>query len=106
MKMLLVLGDRPPPGMPEIPTTGQLGYSGVRSFAWFALLAPLNTSRQIVDKISADVALFVQSADTKQREAAGQIVARYAAPAETRRVVEADYNAWASIAKAVNYKPD
>jgi tripartite-type tricarboxylate transporter receptor subunit TctC len=72
MKPLLILGDRPAPEMPAAVTTAQLGYSGVRSFSWFALLAPAGTSRQLVDKISADAALFVQSAETRQREAAGE----------------------------------
>ncbi len=53
--------------MPEIPTLNESGLKGFQAVAWNGLSAPARTSREIIDKINADVARVLRLPDVINR---------------------------------------
>src|ERR1700704_3902641 len=57
--------------LPDLPTMEEAGLPGYESSAWFGLVSPAAVSRDIVDRLNAEVARIVGLADVK-RSLAGQ----------------------------------
>ena len=67
---LLALGitsDKRSPGWPGTPTIAEAGLPGYAMEAWYAVLAPKGTPKDVVDKLSAAIAEAVNSADVRDR---------------------------------------
>lgn len=47
--------------LPDVPTIQEAGYKGFEATAWYALVAPTGTPRDIVSKVNAAVNAFLQS---------------------------------------------
>ena len=52
---------------PDIPTLAEAGLPGFEAVSWFALFAPANTPRPIVDKLQAEVSKILKSPDISKR---------------------------------------
>lgn len=52
---------------PDIPTLAEAGLPGFEAVSWFALFAPANTPRPIVDKMQAEVSKILKSPDISKR---------------------------------------
>lgn len=106
MVPLLVIGDRKEPGYPSVPTTEELGYGeAVRPFASTLLMAPGGTPRQIVDRLSAEVAFFVSQPDIIKRAADINTEMVGSTPAVARKTYDGDIAAWTKVAKSINLRP-
>ena len=52
---------------PDIPTLAEAGLPGFEAVSWFALFAPANTPRPIVDKLQAEVSKILKSPEISKR---------------------------------------
>lgn len=66
LKAYAVIGTKQFAGLPQLKTTGELGYKNLDIEFWHMLLAPAGTPRPIIDKLNA--ALRVALADPKVRK--------------------------------------
>jgi tripartite-type tricarboxylate transporter receptor subunit TctC len=55
------------PAIPELPTVAEAGVRGYSSSAWFGLVAPAATPKDVVAKLSAETARILQMPDVKGR---------------------------------------
>ncbi|HTQ00725.1 MAG TPA: tripartite tricarboxylate transporter substrate binding protein [Casimicrobiaceae bacterium] len=55
------------PALPDVPTLAESGVPGFNSISWIGVLAPKNTPKPIIDKISRDVQEIVASPDMTKR---------------------------------------
>jgi tripartite-type tricarboxylate transporter receptor subunit TctC len=53
LKVYAIIGRRRFPGMPDVPTLGELGYKKLDIDFWHMLVAPAATPRPIIDKLNA-----------------------------------------------------
>jgi tripartite-type tricarboxylate transporter receptor subunit TctC len=67
LRVLAVMSDRRAASMPSAPTTKELGYPGLVSETWFALLAPKGTPREITNRINEVVNAALGSRAFKER---------------------------------------
>ncbi len=65
IKGIAISGDKRHPLLPEVPTFAEAGLSGFTATNWFGVLAPVGTSKEILQKINADIAKVQNSADTR-----------------------------------------
>src|SRR5262245_59466550 len=54
MKALAVAAKARNPALPNVPTFEEIGVPGVLSGAWYGLMAPAGTPREIIDKVNAE----------------------------------------------------
>jgi tripartite-type tricarboxylate transporter receptor subunit TctC len=61
LRALALASSERSPLYPEIPTAAEQGLPGFEAGVWYGILAPAKTPRNIVDRVSADVAAVLRS---------------------------------------------
>ena len=67
LRALAVTGEQRHPQQPDVPTFAESGYKEINLKSWFGLLAPKNTPKPLVDKLSNDIAAAVADAGVQTR---------------------------------------
>jgi len=104
VRMLAVSSEQRSILASEVPTVAESGYPKYKVLTWNGLMAPAGTPREIVDKLSSEIAKAVK--EPKFRE---QLV-NYGAdplgdtPAEYRAMLERDISVWAEAVAAAGVK--
>ena len=87
---------------PEIPTMAEAGVPGYVAVAWFGLLAPANTPRDIVNKLSAETARILKMPDVNSRLSDLGAEPVGSTPAEFDAHIKAEIVKWAKVIKDAN----
>ena len=96
----LAVGSRErSPLYPEIPTAAEAGVPGFEAGAWYGLLAPANTPRDVVARISAEAARALQKPEIVQALAAIGATPIGSNPEEFARYLQADIAKWDELLK-------
>ena len=104
VRMLAVSSEQRSILATEVPTVAESGYPKYKVLTWNGLMAPAGTPKEIVDKLSSEIAKAVK--EPKFRE---QLV-NYGAdplgdtPAEYRAMLERDISVWAEAVAAAGVK--
>jgi tripartite-type tricarboxylate transporter receptor subunit TctC len=67
IRALAVSTARRSPAAPDIPTIAEAGVPGYETVAWFGLLAPAQTPKDIINKLSAETARILKLPDVNAR---------------------------------------
>ena len=67
LRALGIVAPKRSPAIPNVPTFAELGYPEVQGMAWFAIVAPANTPREIVTKRSDEANKVLSAPDIKER---------------------------------------
>ena len=67
IRALAVSTARRSPAAPDIPTIAEAGIPGYETVAWFGLVAPARTPKDIVNKLSAETARILKLPDVNAR---------------------------------------
>jgi tripartite-type tricarboxylate transporter receptor subunit TctC len=92
--------------LPDLPTMEEAGLPGYESSAWFGLVSPAAVSRDIVDRLNAEVARIVGLADVKRSLAGQGADPRVMTPDEFGAFMKAETTKWAKIVKASGARAD
>jgi len=107
LKALAVVGDRRSPMFPQVPTAAESGYPYLRASIWYALFAPHGTSRQIVDKIHADVKEILSNPDFSEKQINAKALRLVAGgPEQLAAVIQEETAQMAEMVKAAGVKPE
>lgn len=102
---LLALGvtsDKRVTYWPDVPTLKESGYKEYEAYAWFGVVAPAATPRDVVAKLNADIVAVLKSSDVSERLIAqGADVAATSAE-EFGRFLAAEHVRWSAAVKAAN----
>ena len=87
---------------PDIPTIAESGVPGYDSVAWFGLLAPAGTPKDIVSKLSAETARILKMPDINKRisELGAEPVG--SKPDEFAALIKSEIAKWAKVIKDAN----
>jgi tripartite-type tricarboxylate transporter receptor subunit TctC len=99
VKAIAVASNKRLPVIPNIPTAAEAGLKGYESAAWFALIAPKNTPREIIDKLNKDAnqALVDPTVRAKFVELGAEPVV--GPPDDLNYLMAADIKKWTAIIK-------
>jgi tripartite-type tricarboxylate transporter receptor subunit TctC len=67
MKALAVASKARNPALPKVPTFDEVGVSGVYSGAWYGVMAPAGTPREIVERINRELMAVLASPEVKKK---------------------------------------
>jgi tripartite-type tricarboxylate transporter receptor subunit TctC len=102
IRALAVSPARRSPAVPDVPTVAEAGVPGYDSGAWFGLVAPAHTPKDIVDKLSHETARILKLPDVSARlsdlgaEPVGGTPEQFAAH------IKAEIAKWAKVIKEAN----
>ena len=102
VRALAVSTSKRSPAAPEIPTMAEAGVQGYVAVAWFGLLAPANTPRDIVNKLSAETARILKMPDVNSRLSDLGAEPVGSTPAELDAHIKAEIVKWAKVIKDAN----
>jgi len=100
LRVLAVTGKERLPSLPQVPTTAEAGYPKVDATSWFALFAPANTPKPVMDKLVADVRTVVLNPAFQQKAQEQGATADYQGPQQLGERVKADLANWTQVVKA------
>ncbi len=106
VRALAVTSPRRWPSVPELPTMIEAGFKDFDSSAWFALMAPAGTPKEIVDKIHQDTVKVLARADLRERFATLGMEPIGNTPAEFAAVIAAETPQWAKVIKQAGIKAE
>jgi len=92
--------------LPDVPTLDEAGLKGFDMGTWFGVLAPAATPRPIVDKLNAEMAAIIRSADFGRRMAEIGAVPIGDSPAEMARQIRSDTEKYGKLVREADIKLD
>ena len=84
---------------PELPTMIEAGLKGFDVRAWFGVLAPARTPREIVQRLNAEINRGLDDPATRTRLAADGVELAGGTPAEFDRFIRNEMKRWPAIIK-------
>jgi tripartite-type tricarboxylate transporter receptor subunit TctC len=106
LKALAVSGDGRLPALPQVPTFAEAGLAGVEVKTWHSLLAPAGTPKEIVDRISAELARIVAQPDVQAKLAGFGVQPYFLTTPQFVALMQADRERYVKIIKAANLRFD
>jgi tripartite-type tricarboxylate transporter receptor subunit TctC len=92
------------PGLPGTPTFAEAGYPSVTMEAYFGMLAPAGTPREIIDRLHAEVAAVLKEQATVQRLAGAGLEVAGSSPEEFAARIRTDLKKFAKVAGSLGTK--
>ena len=106
MKALAVTTAQRSPQAPEIPTVAEAGVPGYEQTAWFGVLAPAGTPREIILKLHSEITKLLNTAEVKERFAKQGVEVRTTTPEEFGAFVKSEVARWGKVIREAGIKAD
>jgi tripartite-type tricarboxylate transporter receptor subunit TctC len=106
VRALAVTSTARHPSWPDVPTMAEAGAPGIEVTLWTGFHAPAKTPPAVVKKLHAEMSRVIRLPDSVERLATMAIDPAGNTPEEFRRIITADLEKWAAVAKAANIKAD
>ena len=99
LRALAVLGDKRPPGLPDVPTAGETGGSlaGFQVASWNALAAPAATPREVVARLNRELQAALANAQLKRKLADLNVEARPGTPEQLAGLLASEIQRWGDV---------
>ena len=88
------------PYWPDVPTAVESGYRDYEVYAWFGVVAPAATPRDIVNKLAADIVSALKSPDVAEKLTAQGTEIAGTTPEEFARFLDAEHARWSVAVKS------
>lgn len=106
LRGLAVTGLKRSGYLPDLPTLDQSGLKGYEIVEWYAVAVPVGTPRQIIAKLSGELAGIMNSPDMKEKLSRQNADAAPGKPEELRAFLKADLAKYARIVRDAGIKPE
>lgn len=100
LKALAVANAERLPDFADIPTFAEAGYPKVEASAWYGVLAPAGTPKQIIAILNKAISTGMQQPDVKQSFVARGFIAVTNSPDGFAQLLKADLVKWREVVKA------
>jgi tripartite-type tricarboxylate transporter receptor subunit TctC len=104
LRVIGTTGDKRVGLFPDYPTAAESGLPTYSSVGWFGLFAPAKTPHEIVERISADTAKILSTAEARQRMAEQGAEPEPNSPAAFTKYVNDDIVKWLDLSKKIGIK--
>ena len=106
VRLIGVASDRRLPAVPDLPTFIEQGIPNFTGSTWAGMLAPAGAPRDIVQRVSGEIAKIVRSDDVRARfEELGTFPAG-STPEEFAKFIAAETDKWGKVIRAAKVTPD
>jgi tripartite-type tricarboxylate transporter receptor subunit TctC len=94
------------PFLPDLPTVAEAGVPGYDTSAWYALVVPTGTPKDIIARVNAATAKVIVMPDVKARLDATGMVPQTSTPQELGQKIRAETAKWAKVVKTLALTAD
>ena len=106
VRLIGVASDRRLPAVPDVPTFIEQGLAGFTGSTWAGMLAPAATPKDIIKRMSDEVARIIKSDETRVRLDAMGTFAAGSSPEEFDAFIASETTKWAKVIKDAGVKAD
>jgi tripartite-type tricarboxylate transporter receptor subunit TctC len=106
LRMLAVLLPRRSAAAPEVPTLAEAGMPNVSVPTWQAVFAPPKAPREIVDRLSREIASVLQGSELRAQYARQFLQIEGSTPTALGALIEADYITWKQFIRDNGITPE
>ena len=106
MKALAVTTAQRSPLAPEIPTLAEAGVPGYEQTAWFGVLAPAGTPREIILKLNSEITKLLNTAEVKERFGKQGVEVRTSTPEQFGTFLRSEVDRWGKVIREAGIKAD
>ena len=92
--------------VPEVPTLAEAGVQGVEVTGWTGVMAPANTPRAIVARLSSEIVQVLREPDMREFLAKGGAEPVGSTPEAFALFIRAETEKWGAAARAAGLKPE
>jgi|tagenome__1003787_1003787.scaffolds.fasta_scaffold20796636_2 tripartite-type tricarboxylate transporter receptor subunit TctC len=104
VRALAVGGEQRKAQLPDVPTLAELGYSGFEAEGWVGVFVPAATPKEIVSKLSAELARIIGSAEGTAGLQALNLIPVGGSAETFEATLRRDYARWATVARTAGVK--
>ncbi|MBI3371184.1 MAG: tripartite tricarboxylate transporter substrate binding protein [Betaproteobacteria bacterium] len=104
LKAIAISGETRLPALPQVPTFTEAGLPGFDVRLWFGVLAPAGTPKEIVDRLSHEIARIMGMPDMKEKLVGQGLEPFTSTPEQFAALMKADMAKFARIIKTANIK--
>ena len=91
---------------PDVPTVSEAGVPGYEFLIWYGLLAPAGTARPVINRLNAEVARMVGSADLKEKFAMLGMESSPGSPEQFSSFLKSETQKWIEIVRATGARAE
>jgi tripartite-type tricarboxylate transporter receptor subunit TctC len=106
VQALAVTSLRRSSAAPEIPTIAESGYPGFETAAWYGVLVPIGTPRDIVMRLNRATIAALGAAEVKERLVQEGSEPMGSSPAQFGAYIKSEIEKWSQVVTAANIKGD
>jgi len=106
VRLIGVAGDKRLPAVPDVPTFIEQGFAGFTGSTWAGMLAPAGTPRDIVKRMSEEVARIIKSDETRAKLDAMGTFPAGSTPEEFDAFIAAETAKWAKVIRTAGVKAE
>jgi len=106
LRALAVTSNRRLPVLPNLPTMVEAGFPDFEVVAWWGVLSPAKTPRDIVDKLNATVKEVLLSKEVEEQFSKNGVYATPGTPQEFATFLKDDMALWTKITKEGGVRPE
>ena len=106
LRALAVSSLKRHPQLPDVPSLSEAGVKDFEAVAWFGLLAPPGTPRDIVARLNAEIVKVLAVPEIRQRLVDGGSEVIGNSPEAADRFLQSEIALWGRVVKAANIKAD
>lgn len=100
IRLIGVASDKRLPALPDVPTFAEQGIPGLVGSTWAAMLAPAAVPKDIIQRMSMEVARIVRSEEVRARmEGTMGTFAEGSTPQECNAFIEAETSKWGKVVR-------
>jgi tripartite-type tricarboxylate transporter receptor subunit TctC len=92
--------------MAEVPTIAESGYPGYEALNWYGYLAPARTPKEVVDRLSRDIAKALADPKVVAALARTGVEPQPMKPEEFGRYIAREYQTWGKVVKDAHIKAE
>jgi tripartite-type tricarboxylate transporter receptor subunit TctC len=104
IKAMAISGETHLLALPKIPTATEAGLPGFQMRSWYGVIAPSGTPRQIIDKLSAQIAKILTMNDYKENLVGQGLDPLTSTPDQFTALMKTDLAKFGKIIKTANIK--
>ena len=106
VRLIGVAGERRLPAIPDVPTFIEQGFAGFTGSTWAGMIAPAATPRDIVKRMSDEVARIIKSDETKAKLDAMGTFPAGSTPEEFDAFIAAETTKWGQVIKTAGVRAE